>query len=388
MLDSTVALAPCARPEALSMFNSSTILSVPRPSRFSAYVQSRLRPPDIELDTVRQVLATYGLEQASTLRNLPNARRNRNLIVYTSAGKKVLKLYRSDWRPSTIIFEHSILKQLARLDFPAPRLLMASNGRTFVSKAGQHYALFDFIPGVSYSSCFLLRPHRLKLTAIAGQTLAQLHQQLQGFLPDGGHHRGFQSYTEGRPQDMAWLIRRVGEMKLASRSLADPVDKELAMQLGRRSDEFLEEIGRLEEQLEAANLPRLIIHGDYGFHNLIYHEDGEATPIDFELARIEWRLSELVSCLGKLRFSRGDYDLESMGWFVKGYQRQFPIPAAEWSLLPLVWKHYRLRAAVQYWNSYFETNGPTRKLHSALDALNQADWAAENSGQILALKGS
>lgn len=371
----------------MSMFISSPILSVPRPSRFSAYVQSRLRPPDIEFDTVRQVLAAYGLEQASTLRNLPNARRNRNLIVYTSAGKKVLKLYRSDWRPSTIVFEHSILNQLARLDSPAPRLLATSNGRTFVSKAGQHYALFDFIPGVNYSSCFLLRPHRLKLTAIAGRTLAQLHRQLQGFVPDGGHHRGFQSYSEGRPQDMAWLVKRVGEMKQASRSLSNPVDKELAMQIGQRSDEFLEEIGRLEERLEAANLLRLIIHGDYGFHNLIFHEDGRATPIDFELARIEWRLSELVSCLGKLRFSGGDYDLESMGWFVRGYQGEYPISDEEWSLLPLVWKHYRLRAAVQYWNSYFETNGPARKLHSSLDALSQVDWAAENGERILALNG-
>ena len=33
----------------------------------------------------------------------------------------------------------------------------------------------------------------------------------------------------------------------------------------------------------------------------------------------------------------------------------------------------RLRAAVQYWNSYFETGGPTRKLWSAVDALHRAD---------------
>ena len=47
-------------------------------------------------------------------------------------------------------------------------------------------------------------------------------------------------------------------------------------------------------------------------------------------------------------------------------------------MLPDIWRLYKLQAAVQYWNSYFETDGPIRKLDSALDAIEQAQWVTEH----------
>jgi Ser/Thr protein kinase RdoA (MazF antagonist) len=97
-------------------------------------------------------------------------------------------------------------------------------------------------------------------------------------------------------------------------------------------------------------------------------------PVDFELARIEWRLSDLVSCLSRFRYGRGSklaYDFESIGWFIGAYQEEFPLTKDEWHFFPHVWAFYRLQSAVQYWNSYFETGGPARKLFSARDAIDQ-----------------
>lgn len=370
---------------AASMAQVHRILHLPRPSRLSDNINSRLRPLDIEFDGVCEVLSQYGLELTRPPRNLPIGRRGRNVMVDTSAGKKVLKLYRPQWQIPTMIYEHSVLTHLAQLNFPAPRLVAAPNGETIISRAGRNYALFDFADGINYSSNFLLRAHRLRLMAMAGKTLACLHRQLEGFVPEGEHHLGFQSYTGSRRRDIAWHVDKVNELKEKSRNLTGPEKKIHVDWLIRNSNSVLEELGRLDETLSVARLPRVIIHGDYGLHNLLFRRDGTATPLDFELARLEWRLSDLVSCLAKLRYAHTAYDFESMQCFMEAYQAEYPLSADEWRFLPQVWRFYKLQAAVQYWNSYFETGGPTRKLVSARDAVDQADWAMNHQDKLLVL---
>ena len=359
------------------------VIRFPRPPRIAAYIRSRLRPLDIDPEVVNQVLACYRLELTRPPKNLPNTRRNRNLIVETTAGKKVFKLYREDWRIQTIIHEHSILAFLAQVGFPAPRLVATPNAETYISFAGQNYALFDFACGTNYSSNFLLRAHRQILMRLAGQTLASLHQQLKGFMPQGQHHLGFKSYTGGRHRDLAWHIEKISELRETSSRIGEPEDKFHLDWLTRNSGYFLEEIGRLDEELRNAPLPRVVIHGDYGLHNLLFKNMHQAIPVDFELARLEWRLSDLVSCLSRFRYGKGPYDFESIRWFMEAYTAVYPLGNEEWQHIPQVWRFYRLQAAVQYWNSYFETNGPTRKLISARDAVAQADWAVSHAEIVL-----
>lgn len=362
----------------------SRIIHFPRPSRISAYIKSRMRPPDVEIEIICDVLDSYGLELISQPRNLPNYRRNRNIVLNTSAGKKVFKLYRSDWRISTIQYEHSILRRLAEVNFPAPRLVIAKNGETYINKMGKNYTMFDFMDGVSYASNFLLRSHRLKLYAEAGQAMANLHRQLNGFLPSGQHHLGFKSYSEDRVRDMSWNIEKVGEMKGKSRHITGP-GKTYADWLIQNSSYILEELERLDGLLQNAPLPRLLIHGDYGLHNILFSNNGGAIPLDYELARLEWRLIDLVSCLSRLRYSTGQYDIENMQWFMRAYQDTYPLSAEEWRLFPQVWRYYKVLKVVVYWSSYFETNGPIRKLISARDSMSQADYALSEPDKLLNL---
>ena len=362
------------------------VLYVPRPGRLTALVRSRLRSPDIERATVRAILsADYGLQLDGSPDNLPNARRNRNLIVETSRGRMVFKLYRADWRPETIDFEHSILRRLTELACPAPRLVPTRDGRTWVAHEGQSYALFDFIGGLNYSSSYLLRSHRLRLMALLGQVLAELHKRLAGFQPAGRHHLGFTGYDTPRQRDLAWHVAMVADLKARSVALADPEATANSAWLIERGDALLDELARLDGVLSQAGLLRVVIHGDYGLHNLVVQSLGRATPVDFELSRIEWRLSDLASCLSKLRTDGGGYDFESMCWFMRAYQAVFPIDSEEWRYFPAVLKYYRLMGAVQYWKSYFETNGPARKLASARDSLEQSTWAIEHPHEIAEL---
>lgn len=305
-------------------------------------------------------------------------------MLNTSAGRKVIKRYRARLETPTIIYSHSILERLTELGFPGPRLSTSPAGDTFVSLDSGNYALFDFVDGTNYSLSFVPPSYRHQLMSIAGQTLGRLHSALAGFLPDGWHHLGFVSYTGDWRRNLAWHFAKVDEMKEKSRSLSNEDDKRHANWLVQNCKYVLDELSQVDETLRSSALTRLIIHGDYGLHNVVFHRD-MVTPIDFESSRLEWRLSDLVSALSRLRYRNGVYNFESIRNFLEGYQSAYPISEDEWQFLPLVWRFHKLRASMIYWNSYFETGGPARKLISARDAVSQADWAMKNSDKLLQL---
>jgi Ser/Thr protein kinase RdoA (MazF antagonist) len=357
---------------------------ISRPSRLSEFVKSRMRSLDIELGTVQTVLERFGLELVETPSNLPLSRRTRNLMLNTSGGRKVIKRYRARLDASTIVYSHSILERLAELRFPAVRVSATSAGDTFVSLDSGNYALFDFVDGKNYSSSFVPPAYRHKLMNVAGQTMGRLHSALAGFMPAGQHHLGFVSYTGDWRRNMAWHAAKVDEMKEKSRALTNEDEKRHASWLVQNCQYILEELGQVDETLRSSALTRLIIHGDYGLHNVVFQRDS-VTPIDFESSRLEWRLSDLVSALSRLRYRDGTYNFETIRNFLEGYQSAYPISQDEWRFLPLVWRFHKLRASLIYWNSYFETGGPARKLISARDAVSQAEWAIKNPDKLLRL---
>lgn len=360
------------------------IFSLPRPARLGESFRARLRPPDIEPGEVRAVLRQYGLAPLAPPSNLSASRRNHNVAVTTSDGKKLLKRYRPQWRPDTVVYAHSIIERLTQLGFPVPRLAVAADGRSFVAAEGRIYGLFEFVDGVGYSGRFLLRPDRRRLMALAGATMARLHRALRGFTPAGSHHLGFAAYEGPRRRDVAWHRAKVAELRERSRGLSSPDARPHAGWLAQHGDAIVEGLAALDARLEAAPLTRTVIHGDYGLHNLLFGAGGAVTPVDFELARLEWRLSDLVSCLSRLRYGDGRYDFESIRWFLAAYDAEHPLSDDEWRLFPQVWAFYKLQGAIQYWGSYFETGGPARKLASARDAAEQAAWAELHQGQLLA----
>jgi Ser/Thr protein kinase RdoA (MazF antagonist) len=203
-----------------------------------------------------------------------------------------------------------------------------------------------------------------------------MHGLLDGFLPEGRHHVGLVSLTGPRRRDLRWHEAKVQELARRSAALDEPEVAALASRLIEEMPGVVEEIGRLDSSLADARLLRLVIHGDYGVHNLLFRSGDRAVPVDFELSRLDLRLNDIVSALVKYRYTGGVYDLISMETFLTAYAEVFPFTDAELDLLEPVWRSYKLQAAVQYWNSYFETAGPTRKLRSALDSIDQARWVA------------
>jgi Ser/Thr protein kinase RdoA (MazF antagonist) len=362
------------------------VVFAPRPSRVTASLSARFGPPEIDASTVLEVLGRYGLGGTRPARNLRLARRSHNVVIETGHGRKVLKLYRKGWRTETVTYVHSILDRLATIGVPAPRLERTHDDEDQVpTELGAIAALFDWIPGRNYSVGYLRRADRLRLTAMAGETLAGLHTSLIGFEPQGEHHMGFVSLTGARRRDVAWHTATVEELIDRSRRISDDEATGPAASLVAGAPALLEEIAALEVALAGTSFPRLVIHGDYGLHNLLFSPTGPAVPVDFELSRIDWRVNDLISVVGKHRYTDGSYDREAMETLVRAYARTFPLTDEERRALPDAWRLYKLQAAVQYWKSYFDTSGPVRKLASSLDSIEQARWPSSEPATFAGL---
>jgi Ser/Thr protein kinase RdoA (MazF antagonist) len=347
-------------------------------------IRSVTYPAAIDAETRNRVLEAFDLEVEGH-KNVRHNRRSRNLFVDTPQGKVVLKRYRPDWQPHTVTCVHSVLTELERLGEPAPRLLRTHQGADFVAQPDGVFAVFEFVPGISFSSSYLMRRHRLLVTAEAAKALARMHLALVDFQPAGEHHHGIDPETGDPRRDLNWHIDMVEDLKYKSEGIRDDVERELGARLAENSNRLLETLADLDALVGSADLPTTVIHGDFGIHNLIFPRGSEPVPIDFELSRRDWRINDLISAVGKHRYKGGDYDLESMRVFLQSYDRAFGLSASERGLMAETWAHYKLRAAVQYWNSYFLTGGPTRKLRSALDSMAQAEGVIDDPSQIRSL---
>jgi Ser/Thr protein kinase RdoA (MazF antagonist) len=336
---------------------------LPTPGRLIELARTRLSPPPVDHWTLVEVLDRYGLAALGRGRRVPLGWRNQNLVVGTNAGRKVVKRYRESSEGPAIVHEHLVLRHLASVGFPAPLLRSTPGGQTLVSLDGRYFALSDFIEGINLASCFFSRGTWLRLAEVAGKVLARLHQALDGFSPSGGHELGFTSFTGERARDASWHLHQLDVLTAATpgSSGSSAGSGWLAKNAARIGDD----IGELDVTLREAPLSRVVVHGDFGLHNLMFRRDGSASVLDFELARLEWRLVDLAIVLSRFGVTRGRA-------FLAGYRDVHPIPSEEWRFLPEVWRFYRLCGAIRTWGEFAVLGGKDR-LSKARSRVEEAD---------------
>lgn len=367
-------------------------LPLPRPGRLMQYIQARVRAPRLDHECVEQVLRAYNLRLLRPPQNLPFGWRSHNVVLNTSAGKKVLKRYRAAWPAETIAHEHAILKELQASDFPAPRLVLTSRNESTLEWGGHFYALYDYIEGRNYAGSVVLPAQRNHLVRQAGIALARLHGQLHEFIPAGEHHLGYISNSDRRQRDLNWHLERLESLSSRAEEIQNLRAREDARWLARQSGAIARRMEQLEKKVADASLVQTVIHGDYGIHNLHFQTRGShaVTVLDFELARREWRLLDLISVLA--RFGRDNRGFEQSREFIGAYESaclEASSPMAltedEWRLLPDIWQLYRLRGAVQYWHTYAQQGG-ARRLSAARQRLLEGEWALQHRPELCMLR--
>lgn len=341
---------------------------IARPGRVAALVKARLYRPGIDRETVAEVLERYGLRTTRPSENLPLGWRNRSVLVHTASGRHVLKRYRDVWTLSAITHEHSIVRRLEEVGFPAVRLATTPEGETVVELRDRHFALFGFEEGANVAGYFVPRARRSRLQRQAGALLARFHRDLRGFAPEGGHHLGFDGLTGPRSRDLSWHLRALADLEAAAPP-SPPEAREQWRWLSANAPRASSRLERLDAALTDASLSVLVIHGDFGIHNILFRGDGAAVLHDFELARLDWRLIDVAAVLSRSSVEDGRA-------FLAGYRAVDVVPADEWRLLPQVWEYYRLAGAVQSWRNFAEFGGVER-LRTARRRIEEAARVAD-----------
>ena len=369
------------------------VFLLPRPNWVYHRLKLRLRPlKPAELDDVREVMEEYGLELTRVPQIPAVIGRSRSLIVDTLYGKKVFKRYKESMSVPAIVHEHSILTYLAQVNFPAPRLFTTLTGETLVRRGEAVYALFDFIEGGrQYHNYVLLPAQARRFAALAGSTLAALHNQLGDFAPAGQHSDGFKSLAEDRWRDLEWYMDKLAHCTAETPCLSIPGGDagETITILVERADWIQDTLYKLDHALKVAAPPRLIIHGDYGPYNLLVEPDESVVVLDFELARLDWRITDLAKAIPNFSYNRRlGFSFRNMESFLGAYRAHSAIGDEELQLVPTVWQFLSTRRVVVCWDNYCNTQ-VGHWLTRVREHLRWIDWIADNRDrQLVSLASS
>lgn len=344
-------------------------IHVPRPARLAATARAHLSTTAMPTAVVAQVLADHRLEAIGPPRPLPLGRRSDNVVVPTAWRPVVVKRYRHDWTAERVAHVHSVLEELAARGSPGPRPVHRPDGGVGTRVGERHFVVLEVLPGRNVSLDYLGRTGHVRAAAVAGRALARLHADLDGFEPAGAHHLGF--VGGGGPPRLpgAWYAAAVDRL----RSL-DPTGLPDAATLVARAGELGERLARLDEVVGGADLRRIVVHGDYGLHNLVFARHDVAVPVDFELARLDWRLTDLVLALGRFGPSRTTWHVPAVEAFLAAYTRRQPVEPDELAHLGDVWRLVRLQAAVRAADAAGRGEDAQRRWRAAREAVDEVDW--------------
>jgi Ser/Thr protein kinase RdoA (MazF antagonist) len=322
----------------------------------------------IDAPTCAAVLARYGLGTRDLPRDTPSGRRNSSVVVRTPEGQVVLRRYRQITPLATVRHEHAVLQELRRRHFPTVEVLTNQAGRTVTRFDGHTYAAFRFVTGaVNLASCCLPRRRDPRVLEAVGRALGRTHLLLEDFVPASVHHLEHTGPDRTGARELDWHLEALTRLVDLPAVGIGVTNRAGTSVLAGQQEHIAARVTRLHRVLEEADLPRTVIHGDYGLHNILLRRDGTLVVHDFELARRAWRLIDLVIVLARHPGSAGRDILA-------GYDSQIRRTDDERRLIPEVWEYYHLTGAIRSWDNYARHGGSGR-LSAASQRLSLATQA-------------
>ncbi len=315
----------------------------------------RGRRPALPMPAVNAILEAYGLKAAGRPRRLnsPTARGD-SVRLRTSRGEAVLKRYKATVSVRSVMLEHSVLAELERMRVPAPRLWRTPAGRSSVELDGHQHAVFGYLAGYRDPRDFVMAsPDRRRVDLMAAAALADLHLALAEHAPPASESLGFRRRGDDRVRSMEWYAEQLA-------SISAP----------RRVRAWLESsLWRTREALDRDQLPLTVVHGDFGWHNLLLKPGARLVVVDFELARLDWRAVDLAIALPRFATGGIGFDLERARHFLAAYRQRSEATQVELRRIPDVLAYLSMDRAIVAWGR--ERDGIP------------GDWGAEARQRVL-----
>ncbi len=281
---------------------------------------------------VEDVSAALGVGHIRAARSV-GAGRSWNVVMETDRGRLVMKRYKPSVEDAAVASEHWVLQRLAELALPTPRLVAGPDGATIVRRADRAFALFDHIDGhLPMHELVTVPAERRRLARGAGSLLAILHEALANVPPAAYPSTG---------------LGPDGSRQLPSAGQSDQLRRAAAALSAspRATATFAERLCRLDAQLAGSSLRTTLVHGDYGPYNLLLRSGRPLVVIDFELARLDWRLLDVVTAAPRFSVARTGFSADRFAAFLAGYLELAPEMRGELALAPVLLELLSLRRA-------------------------------------------
>jgi Ser/Thr protein kinase RdoA (MazF antagonist) len=220
----------------------------------------------IPREELSRILARYDLGEVLDARPAAQGSIQTNLILKTSGGKRVLRIYRNRRRES-VLFEVNLIRFLKRKGFPCAGPVRTARGRFVGRTDGKPFVLFEFVEGVH-----LKRPSRVQRKHFIG-LVADLHRVTWRYRPRRLKHR----WNYGVP-----FCKRRARAKAAEVGTADAAAK----------CRWIE--AELRKLSIPASAPKCVCHGDFHYGNVLFRKNRCAALLDFDDANCTYPAYDVV----------------------------------------------------------------------------------------------
>jgi Ser/Thr protein kinase RdoA (MazF antagonist) len=304
-------------------------LALPRPRR---PVRAAVMPAGLEAAMDALAITSWRL-----LRPLGRATgRSGSGLVETPRGRLVIKRYKPSVPIDQVRVEHEILSELEALHFPAPRLRASPDGATIIEADGGTFAAFGYVDGYRRSDDVLrLGWFRPPTDRLHGSALGALHAALAAFVPQAQSPHGLHlNARDGRVRDLHWHENLLAEIEHSPG--AGAVRGELV--------ELRRALPESDARVSAAELSAGVVHGDFGPYNVLVRDGAPLFIVDYELARLDWRVADLATALPRYG-GRGRGAEQRISRFLDGYRSRVDLSREELRALPELVAFLSLRRA-------------------------------------------
>jgi len=319
--------------------------------------------------TIQEVLQHYAIGELVDARRAQSGFINQNWVLETTRGRYFLKCRLPDLQNADIIrAQHAQVKRLRERGFPAPSVLPTIAGDGLLILGGDYFEMQQYIEHSSFDH------ERVAHFDAAARTLAQYHRAVDGFTAEA-------LCTDDELYDPS----------VASGHLARLTD---LWHVPAHTDQVTRLEAHVTDLTERfathADLPHLVIHGDYYADNLLFDGNLIIGVVDYDRARWQARVAELAEALIYFASPRPG-DLKhlvysgALAWsplvrFIQGYAGESGIEKGEARALPdyigAIWLSVSLRQLGD------TTSRPPSAESALAELLALADWAKDNAQRM------
>jgi Ser/Thr protein kinase RdoA (MazF antagonist) len=330
------------------------------------------RPDHAELLAQMDIaLSRYGLARIIDPVEVAGGTLNWNFRVETGQGPVFARRVRSGAAAEQVAREHALLRWVAERGIPVACALEDQQGHTVAQVDGALWTVSPWVEGRT--------PVRGATSAHEANLLGATHGRIQALLAT--HPASADTAAFVLPQltrdELAARLLRIREAAI-QRGLADAVIAAIDEQSELASQFFVDPGPRITAS------PLQFVHGDYHNQQVLVLEGQVAAVVDWEMARIQSRVHELVRSIA---FSQLFADMQLIDAYLEGYGQRMRLTEAECREGVELWWLAQLRNTWAYEAFLFEANDRVQAFFPALISdlrrLADASWREDLADRMV-----